>query len=96
MSDLGSLVQEVDQLGRGGLHFHLESLEGAGEIRVFDDPEPCKVSLRSDMGGPLELRWASLGENIWHQPVAGMEDWIVLTFHTASEAELIDEYKEKE
>ena len=75
-------------------HQRVLSLEGTGEIRVFDDSAPYSVSLRSDMGGPLELRWGSLQENIWHQPVAGMENWVVLTFHTASEAELIDEYKD--
>jgi len=75
-------------------HQRVLSLEGTGEIRVFDDPEPYTVSLRSDRGGPLKLRWGSLQENIWHQPVAGMEDWVVLTFHTASEDELIDEYKD--
>ena len=75
-------------------HQRVLSLEGTGEIRVFDDSAPYSVSLRSDMGGPLELRWGSLQENIWHQPVAGVEDWVVLTFHTASEAELIDEYKD--
>ena len=75
-------------------HQRVLSLEGTGEISVFDDPEPYTVSLRSDMGIPLELRWGSLQENIWHQPVAGPKDWVVLTFHTASEAELIDEYKD--
>ena len=75
-------------------HQRVLSLEGIGEIRVFDDPEPFTVSLRSNKSGPLELRWGSLKENIWHQPVAGPKDWVVLTFHTASEAELIDEYKD--
>jgi hypothetical protein len=70
------------------------SLEGTGKIRVFEKPTPRDVFLRSDMHGPLELRWASLSENIWHQPVSGNEDWVVLTFHTASEMELIDEYKD--
>ncbi len=70
------------------------SLEGTGKIRVFGKPTPRDVPLRSDMHGPLELRWASLSENIWHQPVSGNEDWVVLTFHTASEMELIDEYKD--
>lgn len=74
-------------------HQRVLSLQGTGDIRVFDDPEPFAVSLQSEMDGPLELRWGSLQENIWHQPVAGMADWVVLTFHTASEAELIDEYK---
>ncbi len=75
-------------------HQRVLSLEGTGKIRVFEKPTPRDVSLRSDMHGPLERRWASLSENIWHQPVSGNEDWVVLTFHTASEMELIDEYKE--
>jgi hypothetical protein len=75
-------------------HQRVLSLEGTGKISVFDTPEHYTVSLRSDTGGPLERRWGSLQENIWHQPVAGVEDWVVLTFHTASEAELIDEYKD--
>ena len=75
-------------------HQRVLSLEGTGKIRVFEKPTPRDVSLRSDMYGPLELRWASLSENIWHQPVSDNEDWVVLTFHTASEMELIDEYRD--
>ena len=63
-------------------------------LRVFDKPTPRDVSLGSNMHGPLELWWASLSENIWHLPVSGNEDWVVLTFHTASVVELIDEYKD--
>ena len=75
-------------------HQRMLSLAGTGEIKVFDGLEPHTVSLRSDRGGPLELRWGSLQENIWHQPIAGPKDWVVLTFHTAIEAELIDEYRD--
>jgi hypothetical protein len=75
-------------------HQRVLSLEGTGKIRVFEKPTPRDVSLRSDKHGSLELRWASLSENIWHQPVSGNEDWVVLTFHTASEMDLIDEYKD--
>jgi hypothetical protein len=75
-------------------HQRVLSLAGSGKIRVFEKSTPRDVSLRSDMTGSLEVRWASLSENIWHQPVSGNKDWVVLTFHTASEKELIDEYKE--
>jgi len=75
-------------------HQRVLSLAGTGEIRVFDDPKPVTVFLKGDRDGPIEQRWGSLKENIWHQPVAGPEDWVVLTFHTASEAELIDEFKD--
>ena len=74
-------------------HQRVLSLEGTGIIKVFDEAAPWTFSLRSDFDGPLESRWASLRENIWHQPVSGNEDWVVLTIHTAAEMELIDEYK---
>ena len=43
----------------------------------------------------LEKRWATVEPNLWHQPRAGSRDWVVLTFHEASEQELIDEYLER-
>jgi hypothetical protein len=75
-------------------HQRVLSLEGTGKIRVFAEPGPWTFSLRSDSAGPLELRWASVRENMWHQPVAGNENWVVLAFHTASEGKLIDEQKD--
>jgi hypothetical protein len=49
----------------------------------------------SEPDGGIDTRWASLPANIWHQPVAGEEDWAVIAFHTASEKDLIDEYQEE-
>ena len=89
---------------RAGNEFNIErhpnscqrvlSLAGTGKIRVFENPTPGEVFLGSDKRGPLEIRWATLPANIWHQPVSDNEDWVVLTFHTASEKELIDEYRD--
>jgi len=86
---------------RGGTEFKIErhpnshqrvlSLEGSGEIRVFHDDGTWTASFGSVRQAPLDKRWASLHENVWHQPVAGPDDWAVLAFHTASEEDLIDE-----
>jgi hypothetical protein len=59
------------------VHQRVLSLEGTVKIRVFDKPTPRDVSMGSDLHGPLELRWASLSENIWHQLISGNEDWVV-------------------
>jgi hypothetical protein len=46
----------------------------------------------SDPGAPLERRWISIPKNIWHRPVIPNDgDWVVVSFHTASAAELIEE-----
>ncbi|GAB3485242.1 hypothetical protein [Marinomonas epiphytica] len=37
--------------------------------------------------------WDIVPENTWHYPLAGVqEDWFTVTFHSASEALIIDEY----
>lgn len=87
---------------RGGTEFKIErhpnshqrvlSFGGSGEIRVFDNEGTWTASLGSVRQAPLDERWASVPENMWHQPVAGPDDWAVLAFHTASEEDLIDEY----
>ncbi|MDB4837444.1 hypothetical protein OAH87_03145 [Marinomonas sp.] len=41
--------------------------------------------------------WDIVPENTWHFPVAAPhEDWFTVTFHSASEAEIIDEYWEED
>jgi hypothetical protein len=70
------------------------SLKGSGEIRVFTEEGLRTASLRGERYASAEERWAVVEQNVWHQPAAGPKDWAVLAFHTASEKELIDEYKE--
>jgi len=48
--------------------------------------------LVSDPGAPLEERWISIPENVWHRPVVSKEaDWVVVSFHTVPAEELIEE-----
>jgi hypothetical protein len=39
--------------------------------------------LTSDSDAPLEKRWISIPQNVWHQPIISKEaDWVVVSFHT--------------
>lgn len=75
-------------------HQRVLSLKGTGEVRVVEEGNPWTARLRSDPDAPIEEHWATLQENVWHQPVAGPEGWVVLTFHTAPEGESLDEYRD--
>jgi hypothetical protein len=48
--------------------------------------------LVSEPSAPLERRWISIPPNVWHRPVVGKDaDWVVVSFHTVSAEELIEE-----
>jgi hypothetical protein len=48
--------------------------------------------LVSNPHAPLEQRWISIPQNVWHQPVVPKEaDWVVVSFHTVPAEELIEE-----
>ena len=51
--------------------------------------------LESDPSLPLERRWVSIPVNVWHQAVVPPgDDWVVLSFHTVPDRELIEERPE--
>jgi hypothetical protein len=48
--------------------------------------------LVGDHEAPLERRWISIPQNVWHRPVVGADaDWTVVSFHTVRAEELIEE-----
>jgi hypothetical protein len=69
------------------------SLEGRGKIVVKDPISPKTETLTSAPDAPLAERWSPVPPNVWHQPQAGNQDWVVFTFHQVPEEELIDEYQ---
>ncbi len=75
-------------------HQRVLSIKGIGEIRVLEEGNQWTARLRSDPDAPFEERWSTVRENTWHQPVAGPEGWVTLTFHTAPEGESLDEYRD--
>ena len=52
--------------------------------------------LVSNPEAPLEQRWISIPQNVWHRPVVGSEaDWTVVSFHTVPAEELIEEKQDE-
>ncbi|MBI3591043.1 MAG: hypothetical protein HY094_06685 [Candidatus Melainabacteria bacterium] len=66
---------------------------GSGETKILNN-NIWVSNVRTARGKTIEERWLSVPENTWHQPISGTEDWITITFHTALENEIIDEYRE--
>jgi hypothetical protein len=61
-------------------------------MRTECDGEWRSNFLVSDPIAPLERRWISIPQNVWHRPVIGKEsDWVVVSFHTVPAEELIEE-----
>jgi hypothetical protein len=67
------------------------SLGGYADMRTWDGQSWVSNILKSDAAEPLENRWLSIPTNVWHRPVMGEVDWVVVSFHTASDQELIEE-----
>lgn len=69
------------------------TIVGSGETKILNN-NIWVSNVRTARGKTIEERWLSVPENTWHQPISGTEDWITVTFHTASEKDIIDEYKD--
>ncbi|MFC2045572.1 hypothetical protein ACFLUH_02725 [Chloroflexota bacterium] len=67
------------------------SYRGSGNIQVWNSERWCSNHLNSSPEALLENRWMSIPENVWHQAVVAKENWVVLSFHTVLEDELIEE-----
>jgi hypothetical protein len=50
--------------------------------------------LVSERDGSIERRWLSIPPNTWHQAVVPRSDWVVVSFHTVADHELIEERPE--
>ncbi len=79
-------------------HQRMMSFEAAGDLQVraglLDGGEEQWQSnlLVSEPGAPLERRWISIPQNVWHQVVVPEgSDWVVVSFHTVPAEELIEE-----
>jgi hypothetical protein len=73
-------------------HQRMMSFEGSGDMRTGQPGHWQSNLLISNPGAPLEQRWVSIPRNAWHRPVVGKEtDWTVVSFHTVTANELIEE-----
>ena len=67
------------------------SYRGSGDFQTGKEGDWRSHFLKSDKSAPLEERWISIPPGVWHQGVARRENWVVVSFHTAAEDELIEE-----
>lgn len=84
-------------------HQRMMTFAGTGDMKIDAKGTPNEVEaeseiawrshiLVSDPAVALERRWISIPKNIWHRPVIPNDgDWVVVSFHTISAAELIEE-----
>jgi len=72
-------------------HQRMTSYRGRGDFQTRTRGPWRPHLLRSDPDAPLEERWISIPPNVWHQGVVGKENWVVVSFHTAAEKDLIEE-----
>jgi hypothetical protein len=72
-------------------HQRMMSFEGSGDMKTGEQEQWQSNVLISDDRAPLEQRWISIPQNVWHRPVVGGDDWVVVSFHTVPAAELIEE-----
>jgi hypothetical protein len=73
-------------------HQRMMSIYGAGDLQTEENRKWRSNRLISDPDAPLDARWISIPPNVWHRPrIGAKEDWVVVSFHTVSADELIEE-----
>ena len=75
-------------------HQRMMSYRGTGDFQTRTDGSWKSHILKSERSATLERRWISIPSNVWHQGVVSSNDWVVVSFHTASESDLIEERPE--
>jgi len=72
-------------------HQRVMSYRGEGDLQIKIDKEWQSHFLSSDRSAAFEARWVSIPPNTWHQAVVSGADWVVVSFHTVGDSELIEE-----
>ena len=67
------------------------SYRGSADMQTWNGQEWVSHVLSSDPQAPMQERWLSIPTNVWHRPVMGAGDWVVVSFHTAADDQLIEE-----
>ena len=72
------------------------TFEGSGDMRTEAGGQWKSNVLVGTPEAPLEQRWISIPQNVWHRPVVGAgADWTVVSFHTVPAEELIEEKQDE-
>jgi len=73
-------------------HQRVRSWRRTGDFQIWLDNRWKSHVLLDDFNAPIEDQWGSIPVNVWHQAVvAPGQHWIVVSFHTATSDELIEE-----
>jgi hypothetical protein len=72
-------------------HQRMMSYRGSGDFQTRRAGDWCSHLLTSDPTAPMAERWISIPPYVWHQGVVPGENWVVVSFQTAAEHELIEE-----
>jgi len=72
-------------------HQRSMSYRGSGDFQTRTDGDWQSHLLASDLEVRLEQRWLSIPRNVWHQLVVPDDNWVLISFHTVTEDELIEE-----
>ena len=67
------------------------SYQGAGDLQSRLGERWESHLLVSNPHLPLQERWISIPENVWHQAVTPGANWVVVSFHTVPDEELVEE-----
>jgi hypothetical protein len=77
-------------------HQRMMTFEGSGDMQTEEGGHWQSNVLVSDHEAPLEGRWISIPQNVWHRPVVGADvNWTVVSFHTVPAEELIEEKQDE-
>jgi hypothetical protein len=72
-------------------HQYMMSYRGTGDLQVMTGEKWESNLLVADAEKGIEKRWVSIPPYTWHQAVTAKENWVVVSFHTAPEDELMEE-----
>lgn len=72
-------------------HQRMMAYRGRGDMQLWAGDAWQTNVLINDRAAPLDARWVSIPVNVWHKPVMGAENWVVVSFHTVPADELIEE-----
>ena len=72
-------------------HQRMVSYRGSGDFQTRPEGDWLSHQLKSDPTAPIAERWISIPPRVWHQGVVPGENWVVVSFHTVAEHELIEE-----
>jgi hypothetical protein len=72
-------------------HQYMMSYRGRGDLQIWMEEDWKSNPLVSSLSDQVENRWVSVPTNVWHRALGPEEHWIVVSFHTASADELIEE-----